>query len=164
MSFGRLFALFCLPLIAVPVHADDPHPPQITVSFLAQPAPLVQDGTTRLYYEMVVTNFAKDSYVLDAVEATAGAAKTTFEGAPLAALMLRPGAAGKAGPTADLSIPSGHAVIVFLELNLSKDKAPPSIAHVLHVREDKGDMHDVVIAPLAVSTEAPIVVAPPPPS
>ena len=41
----------------------------ITVSFLAQPAPLVQDGTTRLYYEMVVTNFARDSYVLDAVEA-----------------------------------------------------------------------------------------------
>jgi hypothetical protein len=161
MSYGRLFALLCLPLLAAPVHADDRHPPQITVSFLAQPAPLVQDGTTRLYYEMVVTNFARDSYVLDAVEATAGVSKTTFEGAPLAALMLRPGAAGKAEPTADLSIPSGHAVIVFLELNLGKDKAPPAIAHVLHVREDKGDMHDVVIAPLAVSTEAPIVVAPP---
>ena len=161
MSYGRWFALCCLLLLAMPVRADDPHPPQITVSFLAQPAPLVQDGTTRLYYEMVVTNFAKDSYLLDAIEATAGATKTTFEGAPLAALMLRPGAAGRAETPADLNIASGRAVIVFLELNLGKDKAPPAIMHVLRVRDDKGDVHDVVIAPLAVSTEAPIVVAPP---
>ena len=161
MSYGRWFALCCLLLLAMPVRAGDPHPPQITASFLAQPAPLVQDGTTRLYYEMVVTNFAKDSYLLDAIEATAGATKTTFEGAPLAALMLRPGAAGKAEIPADLSIASGRAVIVFLELNLGKDKAPPAIMHVLRVRDDKGDVHDVAIAPLAVSTEAPIVVAPP---
>ena len=161
MSYGRWFALCCLLLLAMPVRADDPHPPQIAVSFLAQPAPLVQDGTTRLYYEMVVTNFAKDSYLLDAIEATAGATKTTFEGVPLAALMLRPGAAGKAKTPADLSIASGRAVIVFLELNLGKDKAPPAIMHVLRVRDDKGDVHDVAIAPLAVSTEAPIVVAPP---
>ena len=162
MSYGRLLALWCL-LLAAPVHAGDPHPPQITVSFPAQPAPLVQDGTTRLYYEMVVTNFSRDSYVLDAVEASAGALKAKFEGPPLAALPLRPGAAkaeSPANPT-DLSLASGRAFIVFLELNLGKDKAPRTIAHVLHVRDDKGEVHDVVIAPLAVSDEAPIVVAPP---
>ena len=162
MSYGRLLALWCL-LLAAPVHAGDPHPPQITVSFLAQPAPLVQDGTTRLYYEMVVTNFSRDSYVLDAVEASAGALKAKFEGPPLAALLLRPGAAkaeSPANPT-DLSLASGRAFIVFLELNLGKDKAPRTIAHVLHVRDDKGEVHDVVITPLAVSDEAPIVVAPP---
>src|SRR5271165_2263871 len=161
MSYGRLFALFCLLLLTMPARAGDPHPPQITVSFLAQPAPLVQDGTTRLYYEMVVTNFAKDGYVLDAVEATAGATKTRFEGPPLAALMLRPGTTGKPENPADLGIASGRAVIVFLELNLGKDKAPPAIGHVLQVRDDKGEVHDVVIAPLAVTDEAPIVVAPP---
>jgi hypothetical protein len=40
-----------------PVFAGDPHPPQLNISFLAQPEPIVQDGSTRLVYEMVVTNF-----------------------------------------------------------------------------------------------------------
>ena len=161
MSYGRLFALCCLLLLATPVRADDPHPPQITVSFLAQPAPLVQDGTTRLYYEMVVTNFAKDKYALDAVEAKAGGTRTTFEGEALAALILRPGAAAKPENAPDRSIESGRALIVFLELDLGKDKAPSMIEHWLRVRDDKGEAHDVVLAPLAVSNEAPIVVAPP---
>jgi hypothetical protein len=32
------------------------------MSFLAEPAPIMQDGTTRLYYEMVITNFAGITY------------------------------------------------------------------------------------------------------
>lgn len=161
MSYGRLFALCCLLLLASPARAGDPHPPQITVKFLTQPAPLVQDGTIRLYYEMIVTNFAKDKYVLDAVEARAGSTRTTFEGEALASLILRPGAGSKHDSATDRSIESGRAFIVFLELDLGKDKAPATIEHSLRVRDDKGDVHDVVLPPLAVSNEAPIVVAPP---
>ena len=92
MGYGRWCIISCLLLLATPVRADDPHPPQLTVTFLAQPAPIVQDGSTRLYYEMVITSFAKDSYSLDAVEAKAGATKARFDGQSLAAFILRPGA------------------------------------------------------------------------
>src|SRR5262245_15054316 len=161
MGYGRWCIILCLLLLATPVRADDPHPPQLTVIFLAQPAPIVQDGSTRLYYEMVITSFAKDSYSLDAVEAKAGATKARFDGQSLAALILRPGAPPKPESAADRTIESGRSVIVFLELNLGKDKAPNAIAHSLRVLDDKGEAHDVVIAPLAVSDERPIVVSPP---
>ena len=161
MGYGRWCIISCLLLLATPVRADDPHPPQLTVTFLAQPAPIVQDGSTRLYYEMVITSFAKDSYSLDAVEAKAGATKARFDGQSLAALILRPGAPPKPESAADRTIESGRSVIVFLGLNLGNDKAPNAIAHSLRVLDDKGEAHDVVIAPLAVSDETPIVVSPP---
>jgi murein DD-endopeptidase MepM/ murein hydrolase activator NlpD len=160
MRYGRWCMLSCL-LLATPVRAGDPRPPQLMVSFLAQPAPIVQDGSTRLYYEMVITNFAKNSYLLDAVETRAGATKARFDGQSLAALIARPGASRKAEGATDRTIESGRAVIVFLELNLGRDKAPNAIAHSLRVLDDKGEAHEVVIAPLAVSDETPIVVSPP---
>jgi hypothetical protein len=49
-------------LAATPVRADDPHPPQLNVTFLAQSAAIVQDGATRLYYEMVISNFIPSRY------------------------------------------------------------------------------------------------------
>jgi hypothetical protein len=161
MGYGRLFALSCLLLFATPVRADDPHPPQITVSVLNQPAPLVQNGTTRLYYELVVTSFAKERYILDAVQARAGTTTATFQDDALAALILRPRAEAKTEAAADRSIESGRAFIVFLELDLGKDKAPATIEHSLRMHDDKGEVHEIVIAPLAVSSEAPIAVAPP---
>jgi hypothetical protein len=69
MASARLLAAYFLVLFTTPLLASDPHPPQLNVSFLAQPAPIVQDGSTRLVYEMVITNFSNNKYVLDAVEA-----------------------------------------------------------------------------------------------
>src|SRR6516164_2093043 len=63
--------------------------------------------------------------------------------------------AGKGG------IEGGHAVIVFLELDLGKSKAPGTIEHSLRVLDDHHEPHDIAIAPLPVSAEASIVVAPP---
>jgi len=49
-------------LFSTPVLASDPYPTQLSVTFLAPPAPIVQDGSTRLVYEMVVSNFSKSRY------------------------------------------------------------------------------------------------------
>jgi hypothetical protein len=51
MKYPRWCVLWTSLLAATPVRADDPHPPQLNVTFLAQPAAIVQDGATRLYYE-----------------------------------------------------------------------------------------------------------------
>jgi peptidase M23-like protein len=153
---------FCLFLLFVtPVRAGEPDPPQLNVTFLAQPAAIAQDGSTRLYYEMVITNFTKSSYVLDAIEAKAGATQTIFDGQPLAAMIVRLGAWGQSESPADRSVEGGRGVIVFMTLDLGKSKAPRTIEHSLHVVDDKGEAHDVVLAPLPVSDESPIVVAPP---
>jgi hypothetical protein len=148
--------------------AGDPHPPQLNVTFLAQPAPLIQDGTTRLYYEMVVTNFASSDYTLDAVEATAGATTAKFDSQALAK-MIRPLGVAKTEQApeqapeqaTDRVIAGGRSVIVFLELDLGKSNAPDAIAHSLRVLDDHQAAHDIAIAPIPVSSDAPIVVAPP---
>jgi murein DD-endopeptidase MepM/ murein hydrolase activator NlpD len=161
MTYTRLCTLCFFLLLVTPVRAGDPRPPQINVTFLAQPAAIVQEGSTRLYYEMVITNVAKDSYVLEAVEAKAGATQTKFNGQALAAMIVRLGAWGQPESRADRTIEGGRGVIVFLALDLGKGKAPSTIEHSLHVVDGKGEAHDVVLAPVPVSNESPIVVAPP---
>jgi hypothetical protein len=68
----RLTLAAAIAALARSAQAADPHPPQLTVSFLSEPAPIVQDGETKLVYEMLVTNFVNSRYVIDAVEARAG--------------------------------------------------------------------------------------------
>jgi hypothetical protein len=145
----------------IPARAGDPHPPQLNVTFLAEPAPIVQDGSTRLYYEMVITNFTKDSYTLDAVEATSGVTKTKFDGQALERMILRLGTSDRPKGPVDRTIERGRAVIVFLELNLDKNNAQGTIEHSLRVLDEENQPHDIAIAPLTISTESPIVVAPP---
>ncbi len=167
MSSARFLAtcislvLFATPLFAAPLFASDPHPPQLTVSFLAQPAPIVQNGATRLVYEMVITNFSNNAYVLDTVEAKAGAAQFTFAASDLASMIVRLGARGQPGSPTDRTIDGGRGVIVFLLLDLGNGSAPSTIEHTLHVLDDKNEAHAIQLAPLSVSNEAPIVVAPP---
>jgi Peptidase family M23 len=161
MAPARLLAACFLVLFTTPLFASDPHPSQLNVSFLAQPAPIVQDGSTRLVYEMVVTNFSNSKYVLDAVEAKAGTAQFTFAGSALAGMIIPLGAWGQPGGPADRTIDGGRGLIVFLLLDLGSSKAPGTIEHSLRVVDDKGEVHAVVLAPLVVSNESPIVVSPP---
>jgi hypothetical protein len=58
MALARLLALVLL-VIARPLLAADPHAPQLAVSFLAEPAPIAQDGSTRLVYEMQIVNYSR---------------------------------------------------------------------------------------------------------
>ena len=93
MAFARLLALlFIVPFVAEPAEAGDPRPPQLEISFLAEPAPIVQYGSTKLAYEMVMTNFSKKSYVVNAIEAKAGPATFSYSGETLAAMMTHVGA------------------------------------------------------------------------
>ena len=73
----------------MPALAADPHPPQLAVPFLAERAPIVQDGSTRLVYEMQIVNYTKPAYVLDAVEAKAGETAATFRGPALEGMIRR---------------------------------------------------------------------------
>lgn len=159
MHFTPLIAFILL--LATPSLADDPRPPQLAVSFLAQPAPIVQDGSTRLVYEMSVSNYAKSRYVLDTIEAKAGQTRTSFGGLALSSLVVRFGSDGKPDMAKGGTIEGGGGAIVFLMLDLGKDQAPDAIEHSLRVLDDQGGTHDVMLAPLPVSRERPIVVAPP---
>ena len=161
MASARLLTACFLSLFTTPLFAGEPRPPQLTVSFLARPAPIVQDGSTRLVYEMVITNFSNNKYALDAVDAKAGSARFTFAGPVLAGMTMPLGARGKAEDAADRTVDGGRSLIVFLLLDLGNSKAPSAIEHVLHVLDDKSEAHAVVPAPLVVSTENPIVVSPP---
>jgi hypothetical protein len=148
-------------LFAPPAFAGEPLPPQLSVSFIAEPAPIVQDGSTRLFYEMIVANFYKSKYVLDAVEARAGATEKTFDRAALENMIVRVGDATQPGPADRVVIDAGRTAIVFLMLDLGPGKAPETIEHTLHVLGADNAAHVVELAPLAVAAESPIVVAPP---
>ena len=66
MAFARLMLLaIAAAFFAHPAAAGDPGRPNCESSFLARAAPIVQYGSTKLVYEMVVTNFSKRSYVFD---------------------------------------------------------------------------------------------------
>jgi hypothetical protein len=162
MTFARLVVLFSIVLLfAKAASAGDPRPQQLQISFLAQPAPIVQYGSTKVVYEMVVTNFSKKSYVFDAIETKAGPAQFSFSGGALAAMMMHVGTWDPAAGPASRTIASGRSLIVYFLLDLGESKAPRAVEHSLHVLEDNGDAHDIVPAPLPVSDESPIVVAPP---
>ena len=92
MPSARLLVVCLLMFFATPLLAGDPHPPQLNVSFLATPAPIVQDGSTRLVYEMVITNFSNSKFELSAIEAKAGAAQFEFDGRALADMIVALGA------------------------------------------------------------------------
>jgi hypothetical protein len=161
MATTRFAALFFFMLFASTAMAGDPYPPQLDVSFLAAPAPIVQYGSTRLVYEMVITNFSKRSYVLEAIETKAGETQSKFAGDSLAAMAIHLGApAPKEGP-ANGTIEAGRSLMIFFLLDLGDRKAPSAIEHTVHVRDDKGEAHAIALAPLPVSNDSPIVVAPP---
>ncbi len=161
MAIARLLISCCLLLKATAAFAGDPHPPPLNVSFLAQPSPIVQNGATRLFYEMLITNFSKNAYVLDGIDAKAGDTQSKISGSALSPLIIHLGVAAPTDDSAARSIDGGRSVIVFLTLDFGKSPAPDTIAHTLHILANKDEPHNVVLAPLTVAHDAPIVVAPP---
>jgi Peptidase family M23 len=158
--FARVLPL-ALVLLSARALAADPFPPQLAISFVAVPAPIVQDGSTRLVYEMQIVNYAKQPYVLDAVEARAGGTDVAFRGAELEGMIRRFGYQGEPAGAANRTIEGGHGALVFLVLDLGKAKAPAMIDHTLRIMDEKGGPHEVALTPLSVSSEKPIVVGAP---
>lgn len=161
MVIARLVIFSCLLFAAPAAFASDARPPSLNVSFLAEPSPIVQSGQTRLFYEMLITNFSKNSYVLDTIEAKAGGTQSKFSGAALGPLILHLGTPAPSDDLAARTIPGGRSVIVFLTLDFGKSSAPDAIAHTLHVLADQNEPHDILLAPLPVVQDKAIVVAPP---
>jgi hypothetical protein len=131
MTSARLLVTCLLALFVTPVFAGDPHPPQLNISFLAQPEPIVQDGSTRLVYEMVVTNFSNNKYTLDAIEAKAGTSRFTFSGSSLADMIIPLGKTGVPEGVADRTVDGGRSLVIFLLLDFGAGKAPGAIEHAL---------------------------------
>jgi Peptidase family M23 len=158
MALARVLMLALVAaLLADVAVAADPRPPQLQITFLAEPAPIVQYGSTKLVYEMLVTNFSKRSYVLDSIDAKAGAAQSSLSGTALAGMIAH---LGPWDPVAGPEIAAGRSLVVYFLLDLGHDKAPKAIEHTLHVTADDGT-HAIALKPLEILDEKPIVVAPP---
>src|SRR6516165_5918388 len=130
MAFARLMVLalvlaFAATLFARPAAASDPRPPQLQISFLAEPAPIVQYGATKLVYEMAVTNFSKRSYVFDTIEAKADASQFSFSDTALAGMMAHLGPWDPVAGPASRTIAAGRSLVVYFMLDLGDAKAPP---------------------------------------
>src|ERR1700756_1540214 len=110
---------------------------------------------------MVVTNFSKRAYVFDTIETKAGASQFSFSGTALAAMLAHLGPWDPVAGPASRTIAAGRSLVVYFMLDLGADKAPPTIEHTLHVIADDGGAHDIVLKPLVVLDEKPIVVARP---
>src|SRR5208282_4244053 len=87
--------------------------------------------------------------------------RASFSGPTLTSMIVRFGSDGKPDMAKGGAIEGGGGAIIFLMLDLGKDQAPGAIEHSLRVFDEQGGAHDVVLAPLPVSSERPIVVAPP---
>ena len=107
MRFARVLPL-ALVLLSARALAADPFPPQLAISFVAVPAPIVQDGSTRLVYEMQIINYTQPPYVLDAVEVKAGETAATFRGAALEGMIRRFGYQGEPAGAANRTIEPGR--------------------------------------------------------
>lgn len=162
MNLIRPALAAALAAFASSAQAADPHPPQLTVSFLSEPAPIVQNGATKLAYEMLLTNFVGSPYRIASIEARAGDRRMAFDATALASMMMRFEDRGRTPPASDpLTLEGGRGAVVFLLIDLGAAKAPAAIAHRLSVIDDKGQAHEVEPAPLPVAQESPIVVASP---
>src|SRR6516165_9202479 len=114
MAFARVLIMaFVAALFADPALAADPRPPQLQITFLSEPAPIVQYGSTKLVYEMEVTNFSKRSYVFDSIDAKAGGAPFSFSGTTLAGMMTHLGPWDSVAGPESRTIAAGRSLVVY---------------------------------------------------
>jgi hypothetical protein len=164
MLYLPLTISFCLSPVgssaAAPTAATDPKPPQVTVNFIFPPSPLIQHGTARLVYEMVITNYVPAAYTLESIEVDAGPKKFSYSDDALKEMTRL---AGEAPPSAQsLKLEGGRTVIVFFTLDFKHaSDIPTTLSHTLHVRSSDGAEHALMAEPLVVQQRAPIVVAAP---
>jgi hypothetical protein len=163
--FGWAHLAFGLCLGLADTHAfaaDDPTAPQLSVGFLANPRPLIQNDSLHLVYEMEITNFGQWAYTIDSIEAKSESSTLTYSASTLAGMMRvlgRPQDASASTP--DRLIDGGRTVIVYFTLDLPGTAIPENVLHSLGVLDREGKHHDLAVAPLVVLQQAPVVVAPP---
>ena len=143
-----------------PSAVTDPKPPQVTLSFVYPPSPLIQHGTAWLVYEMVLTNYVPPPYTLDSIEVNAGATKFSYSGDTLKEMTRLAGAAAQSAQSRKLE--GGRTIVVFFALDFKRaSDIPTTLSHTLHIRSSDGVEHALMAEPLVVQQLAPIVVAAP---
>ncbi len=156
-----LWLCACLILTAASSAQEvDPKPPQVSVDFYYPPGPLIQHGTPRLVYEMLLSEYPPTSYELDSIDVSAGARTFSFSGAKLQSMMRLLGE--KKPSTTSRHLGEGQSAVVYFMLEFAKtDEVPDTLGHTLHLTSADGGHHALVARPLQVSKRAPVVIAPP---
>lgn len=67
---------------ALPASGTDIKPPAVAVNYLFPPSPIIQYGTPRLVYELLLLNYASATYTLNSIEVKAGTRTSTGSPAP----------------------------------------------------------------------------------
>jgi hypothetical protein len=159
---SRLVILLAVMLFAVRAAgvAPDLKPPQVTVDFIFPPSPLIQDGTARLVYEMVITNYVAITYTLKSISVEYVNGQVSYSGEPLRRMVRFAGESASTVPT--LEIGGGRTAVVFLMLQFKNpSEVPGSLGHTLRFRSPDGTDHALAAKPLAVQERAPIIVEAP---
>ena len=164
MLYSTLMILFLPAAIgsaaSAPPAMTDPKPPQVTLDFIFPPSPLIQHGTARLVYEMVITNYVSLAYTLDSIEVDAGPKKFSYSGDALKEMTRLAGEAPLSAQSRKLE--GGRTVVVFFTLDFKHaSEIPTTLSHTLHIRSLDGAEHALIAEPLAIQQRAPIVVAAP---
>jgi murein DD-endopeptidase MepM/ murein hydrolase activator NlpD len=149
-------------LMAPVLFADGPDlkPPQVTVDYIFPPSPLIQERRTRLYYEMVITNYIPIAYQLAALDVEAGAKAFSFAGSALKNMTRTAGVAGEQSHS--LEVAAGRTTIVFITLEFAHSwEVPAVVNNTVHLRSPDGVDHALTIEPVNVTNAPPIVIAPP---
>src|SRR5438046_4705415 len=110
-------------LVGVSSASSDLKPPQVTVSFIFPPSPLIQDGTARLVYEMVITNYIAVAYTLESISVDCGNRKFTYSGEVLNRMVRFAGESGSIART--LEIAGGRTAVVFFVLQFEDQSQIP---------------------------------------
>jgi hypothetical protein len=138
----------------------DPKPPQLSVSFFDEPSVLMQEGSPRLVYEMLITNYPPSNYVVDSVDIGGSPAAITFSGTELTDMMRILGVSGPR--SASERIEGGRSAVVYIMLAFeSRDQVPTILMHTLHITASDGSKHALTTAPLRVSPRQAVIVGAP---
>ncbi|MFN4175985.1 M23 family metallopeptidase [Phenylobacterium sp.] len=163
MVLGALAAVL-LAGAATTSRAAEPSVVPLDVLVPARATPVQGAGRLHLLYELRLTNFAPRPVTLEALEALApsGAVMAAFDAAALKGMVSHRGAQPAEG--AELIVPAGGFVTVFMDVESAPGQAPAKLSHRIRVRATAPDAPASRTTAQAgeVATEgAPLMLGPP---
>ena len=158
--------VLCLLVPAAAPCADTPPRAELRESFDLQvpvaPTPVTVEGRTRLHYELHLTNFAPAPLrptALAITDAGSGFPVARFAGDALGARIALIGPADEAQLQG--AVPAGRRAVLYVELELSPEAVPPTLAHRLAYAMEDGS-EDAVAGPEVAVEPGPLPVFGPP--
>jgi murein DD-endopeptidase MepM/ murein hydrolase activator NlpD len=144
--------------------AAEPSVVPLDVLAPARATPVQGAGRLHLLYELRLTNFAPRPVTLEALEAldASGATLAAFDAAALKGMVAHRG--GEVAEGAELTVPPGGFVTVFLDVEAAPGQAPAKLSHRIKVRAASPDApaSRTTVQAGAVKVEgAPLMLGPP---